>query len=163
MKLIDAIGLTSVEWVFLLEVPSILLRFPYMSGDSHFYLDEAVQNPNVSNFWRDKAKRKEKYFNFTHRCKSLNCLKPSVTWEELLYIWKQRLEVRNMSDKKSWNLQSYLAVHLISRNWSVCSAILAQWQSMPVKATVYQKLVKILLPMSVWPVQQSGCSNHWRL
>ena len=42
-----------------------------MSGDSPFYLDEAVQNPNVSNFSRDEAKRKERCFNFTHRYKSL--------------------------------------------------------------------------------------------
>ena len=50
-----------------------------MSGDSLFYLDEAVQNSCVFNFWRDEAERKEKCFNFTHRFKSLNCFKPSVT------------------------------------------------------------------------------------
>ena len=52
-----------------------------------------------------RAERKEKCFNFTHRCELLNCFKPSVSWgEELLYIWKQRLEAHNMSDKKSWKL-----------------------------------------------------------
>ena len=161
MKLIDAIGLTSVEWVFLLEVPSILWDF-HICRETVFFTLMRLFTTQMSQI-SGGTRQREKKNNFTHRCKSLNCLKPSVTWEELLYIWKQRLEVRNMSDKKSWNLQSYLAVHLISRNWSVCSAILAQWQSMPVKAIVYQKLVKILLPMSVWPVQQSGCSNHWRL
>ena len=50
-----------------------------MSGNSLFYPDEAGQNPNVSNFWRDEAERKEKCFTFTHRYKSLNCFKPSVT------------------------------------------------------------------------------------
>ena len=56
-------------------------------------------------------------------------------------MWKQRLEASNMSDKKSWNLPSYLGIYLISCNWSFCSAILAQWQRMPVKAIVSQ-LVK---------------------
>ena len=31
------------------------------------YLDETVQNPNASSFWRDETERKEKYLNFTHR------------------------------------------------------------------------------------------------
>ena len=30
-----------------------------MSGDGLFYLDEAVQNPSVSNFWKDEAEKKE--------------------------------------------------------------------------------------------------------
>ena len=94
--------MTTVGWIFLLELPTIFLRCLYMSGNSLFYLDEAGQNPNVSNFWRDEAERKEKCFNFTHRCKPLNCFKPSVTLrEELFYIGKQRLEPGIMSDKKS--------------------------------------------------------------
>ena len=97
--------------------PQYTLIFLYMSGDSLFYLDEAVQNSCVFSFWRDEAERKEKCFNFTHRCKSLRCFKPSVTrGEKLFYIWKQRLEASNVSDKKSWKLYSYLAVCLISCN-----------------------------------------------
>ena len=80
--------------------------FVYVWRQSFLYLDEAVQNPNVSNFWRDETERKEKYFNFTHRYKSLNYFEPSVTWGEEFFfnIWKQRLEASNMSDKKSWKL-----------------------------------------------------------
>ena len=107
-----------ISWVdFSFRAPQYLFRFLYMSGDSLFYLDEAVQNSCVFSFWRDEAERKEKCFNFTHRCKSLRCFKPSVTrGEKLFYIWKQRLEASNVSDKKSWKLYSYLAVCLISCN-----------------------------------------------
>ena len=145
-NIIDTIGLTMVGWIFLLELPSIFLRFLYMSGDSLFYLVEAVQNPNVSNFWRDEAERKEKCFYSTHRCKSLNCFKPSVTWgEELFYIWKQRLEASNTSDKKSWKLLSYLAVCSISRNQSLCFAVLARRPRTSVKTVVSEKFVKFFV------------------
>ena len=134
-----------------------------MSGNSLFYLDEAGQNPNVSNFWRDEAERKEKCFNFTHRCKSLNCFKPSVTWgEEFFNTWKQRLESSNMSDKKSWKLQSYLTVCSISCNQSFCFVVHAWRQRTSVSVIVSKKLMKFL-PVSVQPVQQSGCPDHWRL
>ena len=92
--------ISSSMWVW---APQYTLRFLYMSGDSLFYVDEAVQNSCVFSFWRDEAERKEKCFNFTHRCKSLNCFKPSVTWgEKLFYIWKQRWETSNVS---AWRWQ----------------------------------------------------------
>ena len=106
--------------------------------------------------------RKEKCFNFTHRCKSLNCFKPSVTWEEFFYIWKQSLEASNMSDKKSWKLQSYLAVCSISCNKSFCFVVLAWRQRKSVNVIVSKKLMKFF-PVSVQPVQQSEWSDHWRL
>ena len=34
-----------------------------MLGHGLFYLNEAVQNPSISNFCKDKAERKEKNFN----------------------------------------------------------------------------------------------------
>ena len=78
--------------------------FVYVWRQSFLDLGEAVQNPNVSNSWRDETGKK-KCFNFTHRYKSQNCFKPSVTWgEEFFNIWKQRLEASSMSDKKSWKL-----------------------------------------------------------
>ena len=82
------------SWVdFSFRAPQYTLRFFCMAGEGLFYLDVDIQNPNVSNFSKDEAEWKEKYFNFTHRCKSLNCFKLSVTWrEELSYIGKQRLE-----------------------------------------------------------------------
>ena len=46
--------MTTVGWIFLLELPSIL-RFFCMSGEGLFYLDVGIQNPNVSNFSRDEA------------------------------------------------------------------------------------------------------------
>ena len=138
--------ISSSIWVWALQ------WFLYMSGDSLFYLDEAVQNSSVSNFWRDEAERKEKYFNFTHRHKSQNCFKSSVTWGEEFFfffnIWKQRLEASNMSDKKSWKLYSYLAVCSISWNQFLCSVVLVWQQRMSVKVIVSKKLKK-LLPVSV--------------
>ena len=40
--------------------------------------------------------------------------------------------------------------------------ILVWWQRTSMNVTVSQKLTK-LLPVSVWPVQQSGCPDHWIL
>ena len=133
-----------ISWVgFSFRALQYTLRFLYMSGDSLFYLDKAVQSPGVSNFWRGKAERKEKCFNFTHGCKPLNCFKPSVTWGEvLLFIWKRRLKDNNMSDKKSWNLWSHLAVYSIPCNWSLCSVFPAWQPRTLVKAIVSKKLLK---------------------
>ena len=44
--------------------------FVYVWRQSFLDLGEAVQNPNVSNSWRDETGKK-KCFNFTHRYKSL--------------------------------------------------------------------------------------------
>ena len=123
------------------------------------YLDVAVQNSNVSNFWRDEAERKEKCFNFTPRCKSLYCFKPSVTWgEEFLYIWKQRLEVSNMSDKKSWKLWPYLAVCSVSCNQSFCLVVLDWRQRMSVKVIVSKKLMKFCSVCMTCPAKWVPCS-----
>lgn len=147
---------------FSFRAPQYTLRFLYMSGDSLFiYLIRLfrTQVSPVSGGMRQREKR----YNFTHRSKSLDCFKRSVTrGGVLLYIWKHRVKVNNMSDKKSWKLWSYLAVYSIPCNWSLCSAVLAQWPRTSVKAIVSKRLMKFLWT-SVWPVQQSGCPDHWRL
>ena len=86
-----------------------------------------------------------------------------MTWgEEFFNTWKQRLESSNMSDKKSWKLQSYLTVCSISCNQSFCFVVHAWRQRTSVSVIVSKKLMKFL-PVSVQPVQQSGCPDHWRL
>ena len=46
----------------------------------------------VSNFWRNQTEKKEKYFNFTHRCKLPNCCKSWVVWGRgLFYILKTKI------------------------------------------------------------------------
>ena len=133
-----------------------------MSGDSLFIYLIRLFRTQVSPA-SGGMRQREKRYNFTRRSKSLDCFKWSVTrGEVLLYIWKHRVKINNMSDKKSWKLRSYLAVYSIPCNWSLCSAVLAQWPRTSVKAVVAKKLMKLLW-MSVWPVQQSGCPDHWRL
>ena len=94
---------------FSFTAPQYTLRFLYMSGDSLFiYLIRLfrTQVSPVSGGMRQREKR----YNFTHRSKSLDCFKRSVTrGEVLLYIWKHRVKVNNMSDKKSWKLWSYIS------------------------------------------------------
>ena len=134
--------------------------FVYVWRQSFLYLDETVQNPNVSSFWRDETERKEKCFNFTHRYKSLNYFKPSVTWgEEFFNIWKQRLEASNirkkkkeasnMSDKKVMKIVVIFSCS-ISCNQSFCFVALAWRQRTSVNVIVSRKLMKFL-PVSVWP------------
>ena len=138
---------SSSIWVW---ISQYTLRFLCMSG-VFFVPWWGCSEPKCLPFLEGQD-REKKCFNFTHRCKSLNCFKPSVTWEEFFYIWKQRLEASNMSDKKSWKLQSYLAVCSISCNQSFCFVVLAWWQRTSVNVIVSKKLMKFF-PVSVQPVQ----------
>ena len=146
---------------FSFRTPECMLRFLYMSGDSLFIYLIRLFRPKCFQFLEGWGRKKK--YNFTHRSESLYYFKPSVTWGEvLLFIWKRRLKDNNMSDKKSWNLWSHLAVYSIPCTWSLCSVVPAQRPRTSVKATVSKKLMKFL-PMSARPVQQSGCPDHWRL
>ena len=154
-----------ISWVdFFFRAPQYTLRFLYMSGDNLFCTMMRLfrtQRSPISGGMRQRGKGK--CFNFTHRCKSLNCFKPSVTWgQEFLYIWKQRLEASNTSDKKIMNIVVIFCSLFNLMKPILLFVVLAWWQRTSMKVIVSKKLMKFL-PVSVQPVQQSGCPDHWRL
>ena len=136
-----------ISWVdFFFRAPQYTLRFLYMSGDNLFCnmmrLFRTQMSP-ISGGMRQRGK--EKCFNFTHRCKSLNCFKPSVTWgQEFLYIWKQRLEASNTSDKKIMKIVVIFCSLFNLLKPILLFVVLAWRQRTSVKVMVSKKLMRFL-------------------
>ena len=107
-------------------------------------------------------RQREKRYNFTHRSKSLNCFKPSVTRKSAPLYLKTQIKSQQYVRQQIMKLVITFSSLLNPMQLISFFVVLAQWPITSVKAIISKKLMKFLW-MSVRPVPQSRCPDHWRL
>ena len=116
----------------------------------------------VSNFWKNQTEKKEKYFNFTHRCKLPNCCKSWVVWGRgLFYILKTKIRSQQwISLVVKWltnglPMQETRVWSLVQEDFTCCRA------SKPMHQTTEPVCCNCWSPCALSRALQQETKLHW--